>query len=488
MIRKLFPLGFLLFLMSCSLEPRYRGPIVEVPGEWKSTQIRDATEESSEEQDSDSVSTSLVDDSRVENWWEIFHDDILNWLELQLLENNKDLSVAIQKVFESRAVAGVRGADLYPQLSLTPYYENIGALVKIFGLPTPPPGFPPPPTIIRTHQLFYILPLKLSYELDLWGKVKNTEKAALLDVEAQEMALRTTLLILTSDLAVNYFRLRAFDAQLKLLADTTKIRKDALDIIRDRYDQGFVNYSDVTRAESLFYNAESQYFDSLRSRALKENMIAVLIGVPPSVFTLEYNPLNSLPPSVPSGIPSEVLLKRPDLMEAEKTAASEHAMIGVAYASFYPSISLTGYLGYSSPDLRDFLTWKSRLWAFGGNMTAPIFDGYRNISNLDLAYARFHEASGTYQQRVLTAFKEVEDALVNIKLQAEEMDKLEKSAQSSKVTTEISMDRYLNGFVNYLDVADSWRMELEAQSGVIDLLGQQYVSTIELIKALGGSW
>lgn len=461
----------LLLFNSCTLGPPYSVPYTPMPQQWKATEA--ASKENS------------IPFSSLENWWEVFKDPTLNDLEEQAVRNNRNIYVSIARVFQARAMAGVRGADLYPQINLEGDYQNIGALVKIFGLP---PTVPPTPSIIRTHYVQNALPLNLKYEMDLWGKLKNLEKSALLEVEAKEMALTTALLILSADLASEYFQLRVLDAQIALIDETIKVRKAALNIHQERYNSGFIAYIDVVQDETLLYDAESQYFRLTRERTLKENKIAVLIGMAASDFQMENCPLQNEPPGIPVGIPSTILMKRPDVREAERHAASEQALIGSAYASFFPSITLTGALGFSSPDLHDFLTWKSRLWSMGANVIEPIVDGRRNAFNLDLAYARFGEASSLYQQNVLVAFQEVEDALTSIELEAKEMEQIENMVQSTEKTRELAEDRYINGLINYLEVVDSERSTLDAKGRRIDLLGQRYLSVIRLIKALGGSW
>lgn len=464
-LRSIF-LAIVLF-SGCNLGPKYNLPCPLTPDHWK-------VESNAEEADDDHLD--------LKNWWEIFDDDLLNELEIVAVANNQTLYAAIQKVFEARALAGIRGADLFPQFTLDPGYSNIGTLIQVFGIP------PPLPTIIRVHELQYSLPLNLKYELDLWGKLRSQYRSAILNVQAQEMALQTALLILTSDLASHYFQLRTFDSQLDLLARTIRVRKDALEVNQERYEKGLINFSDVTRAETELYRAEVQYSDVSRQRALKENMIAVLLSKPASDFQLPHIPLQNPPPAIPAGIPSQILLNRPDIWAVERKAASEHALIGAAYASFFPSISLTGALGFSSPDLKDFLSWKSRLWSMGVNIAQSVFDGWRNLSALDLTWARFREASADYQQQVMIAFEEVENALVSLKFEKEEIDSLQKAVTSSKETTALSEDRYFRGLVNYLDVVDSERTQLELERDLVDQLGKHHVSTVKLIKALGGRW
>lgn len=453
---------FFIFFTSCTVGPAYKVPSTPIPNDWKGGNYSAQT-------------------PTVEYWWEIFDDPMLNRLEAQSVENNHDLQAALERVFQARAFVGLEKSDLYPHINLAPEYTSTGILFQVFGVPVTNP-------ILRVHEMVYSLPFRLTYELDLFGKLKSQYRSALLSFEAQVSAYETAMLILTADLANFYFQLRAIDSQLELLDKTRRVRKEALEINQERYRVGFINYSDVTRAETLYYDADAEYSEASRQRAITENTIAVLTGVPPSVFCIPPKPLKDPPPSVPAGIPSEVLLKRPDIKELEKQAASQHALINAAYASFFPSLNFTGALGFSSPDLRDFLQWQSRYWLIDVAGNIPIFDGYRNISNLEFTWARFGEASAYYKQGVLNAFKEVEDALTNIQYEAEIMTKLQKAAIAAKATVEISTERYLRGQTNYLDVSDSEGSSLKLQRQVIELLGRRYVSTVQLIKALGGSW
>lgn len=456
------------FLSGCSLEPRYCLPCPEVPEGWKRSQK--------------STTSRTTSYPVCESWWEAFEDPVLTSLEEKALENNKELEASLQKIFEARAIAGVQGSSLYPQVNLKPLYSSTGALVRIFGLPS---SFP---SLLRIHELIYALPLNLSYEVDFWGKLRNQYRSAMRDAQAKEFACQTLTLMLTAELASNYFQIRALDTQLELLAQTIAIRRDFLDIVKERYRGGWVTVIDQTRAESLLYEEEASYSQVLRQRALLENAIAVLIGEPAPSFCLGSNPLENVPPVIPPGLPSQILLQRPDIQEAERLAAAENAAIGSARAAFFPSLKLTGLYGSESPDLKNFLKWQSRLWSLNAYGDEAIFNGYQNISNLDYSWARFQEASALYQQRVLVAFKEVEDALANLQFYADEMEKLEKAGDSAKVASEVAATLYAHGQSNYLDVADSEREYVEVRRRIVESLGKRYMATVYLIKAIGGYW
>lgn len=454
----------------CRLGPRYERPFSNTPEEWK-------------------ASDSRCPGPKFVFWWEIFGDDTLHNLELQAIENNQNIYVAIQRVKEARAIAGISRSDLFPHLNLNPSYLDTGTLFKIF-LPSTalPAGFANIPTVFRIHQMEYVLPLNLNYDVDLWGKLHSQYESALLSVQAQIEALNTALLSISADLASAYFQMRMYDTLIDLYKKTIEVRKKGLNLTQSRFDKGIVNYTDVANASLSLTDVESDYYNALRERRLQENLIATLIGLPASEFCLEPNPLLEPPPTVPAGIPSNILLQRPDIAEAERKMASEHALLGSAYASFFPSLSLTGTLGFSSPTFKDFLTWKSRLWSIGANASQTVFDAGRNYNNLEATWARFREASGEYQQLVLTAFQEVEDALNNIELEAKQAASLRKSVTAATKSAELTLNRYKQGVAGYLDVVVVDSSQLDAQRHLIDLLGQQYLATIQLIKALGGTW
>lgn len=453
--------------------PSYEPPLTHTPDDWKHEQ-----------------QTEIAPLPEVCYWWELFDDELLNGLEALALQNNNDLYAALDRVAQARAIAGIARADLYPQLNLNPGYSNEAVLSKLFGasaIPLPP-NTPAPPTLIREHQITNILPLNLSYELDLWGQIRSTYQSARYHAQAQQAAFYTTMLVLTADVADSYFRLRTLDAQLDMYAETIETRKQALGITKSRYEGKLVNYSDVSRAMLELTNAEADYYQTSWQRDVEEDRIAVLIGMPASELQIEHSPLRGNPPAIPAGIPSDLLIQRPDIAEAERTRASDQALIRVAYASFYPSISLTGVLGFSSPDLRHFLSWKSRLWGVGVNAAQMIFDGGRKESNLDLAWARFQEADREYQQIVLEAFQEVEDALSAIEWYYLAAQKLAESVSAATTTLDIASDRYFQGVTFYLDVVDSERDKLIAQRAYIAMQGLRFSATIHLIKALGGRW
>lgn len=462
----------LLLCNGCNVGPEYVPPAVEVPDQWKAV-----------------TTTTPQEVYTLDYWWEIFNDETLNQLEQDAIANNPNLYVAVERVIEARAMAGARKAELFPQVTLNPSYNDSASLYQFFL----PPGIVLPasttaPSVFRIHQFQYVLPVNMSYEVDLWGKIRDQYESAVMSAQAQEEAYFTTLLSLTTDLASSYYQLRSLDLQVELFQATKRELQAGYDLTKSRYDKGLVNLLDVTQAQLQLSNVDAELIDTVRQRNLQVDQIAVLLGVPPATISIANRPLQGNPPEIPAGVPLTVLMQRPDIAEAERNMAAENALVGAAYASFLPSLTLTTTLGFSSPTLHDFMSWISRLWSFGGSADQTIFDGGLKKANLQIAWARFHEASGTYQQQVLVAFKEVEDALNNLDLEAQQAASLTQSVQAATTAVSLSINRYKSGLVPYLQVVDSQRSALEAQRTLATLQGLRYLSTVQLIKALGGNW
>lgn len=475
----IFLLIFLSLLPGCSVGPRYIPPCINVPNNWKNIQ--------EECESCDSYYSNVY----VENWWQIFNDEKLNELETLAQENNRNLFVAWQRIEEARGLMGIAASDFYPHIYLNPQYTNTGELIKNYrnsNIPSNSILSMISTAPFRAHEFLYFLPLNASYEVDLWGKIQDQYDAARYHWEGQNEDFEFVLLGLTTDLAAAYFQLRAADAQIDLLLATLKTRQKAFEINSARYDEKITFYASVTQAGEEVDVVLTQYYEVVRQRGVLENLIAVLLGFPASEFCLEHMPLKDLPPCIPEGIPSEVLLRRPDIAEAEFSVRSQHALVKHAYSQFFPSLTLTATVGFESPTFKEFLKWISRYWMIGANANQYVFDGFKLSSNLDLQIARFMEASGTYQQTVLTAFQEVEDALVNLDYYAKQYKSTEATTRWAQKTYELYLDRYKAGLTYYIDVVNTERDLLNYQVNLIELLGFRYIATIQMIKSLGGGY
>lgn len=464
-------------MASCSVGPSYVPPCIDLPSEWKN----------SNEGCAECEADSIANQADLDYWWQVFEDAQLDELEELATENNRNLYVAFERINEARALMGIAASQFYPQINLSPQYTNTLELIKNYhapGLSSLLSG----ESVFRAHELFYFMPVNLSYEVDLWGQIKDQYDAAKYNWAAQKKDYQAVMLTLTTNLGIAYYQLRALDAQIDLLLGVLKTRQKAHEINLARYEEEIVFYADVTLAAEEVESALLQYYEALRQREVLENQIAVLIGVPASEFCLEPMPLQDLPPCIPDGIPSDVLLRRPDLAEADYNTRSEHALVKNAYAQFFPSLTLTSTGGFESPIFKDFLKWISRYLFLGAQVDQLIFDGYKTPYNLELQIARFKEATGEYQQQVLVAFQEVENALKDLDSYAKQYDLALTTTQLAQKTYQLYLDRYALGVIYYIDVANTEMDLLNYQIAVNTLQGFRYVSTIQLIKALGGGW
>lgn len=528
MIKNSLSLFVLAILTSCQLQSPYQGPLTPTPDQWKGSYTNPDTgvpvisptwseEEGQKENLPPKEPTFEEICQDLDNWWEIFEDPILNELEEQALNSSYTLWAALERVIEARATARLNFAPLMPNVTLAPSFSRVGSLVQnpLTGIGSGSSGnglesssycAPPPspfdiaaakavanasqnaPRSFRFIQSQYLIPMNFSYEIDLWYQLHNAYDAAFYRAQAVSQAYLSVFLSLTSDVAAAYFQVRALDTQKEVLRRNILVRQHAVDINRSRFNAGLIVYVDVSRAEVELARAKSDEDDVNRLRGLQENILATLVGVPASVFCLEYNPIFVPPPVIPTGIPSELLCRRPDIAEAERNLAASYKDIGVAYANFFPSLSLNAALGVESPFPHKLFSWQSRYWAVGMNILQSVFDGGRNQANLDYYRARFQESMANYQEHVLQAFKDVEDSLVNLRWYAVQAQDLSDAVKAAQTTLQLSQMRYARGLVNYLDVVDAERELLQTEQNSVIVLGDRYVSTVMLIKALGGGW
>lgn len=500
-----FPVLFLTY--SCQLAGPYTPPAPLTPEQWKNE---------TKEQEQEQVKQADVCEA-LGNWWKIFQDPVLNQLEEQAVQSSYTLQAALDRLIQADATARAAMAALYPNINFEPSYFSQGSLFNPqsfgagslgagtagagqVGLGSSSQSSNPlnpinqiaqqarSPSLVRVHQLTYGLPLVLNYDLDLWDKLKNTYLSDVYLAEAKFEDYLNALLTLTTNVAYNYFILRGLDAEQAVLQRNIKSRQAALEINSARYEAGLIIYADVTRADLEVANALTDSAEVERRRLLQENILATLTGIPAPIFNVAYNPLVEIPPVIPPGFPSDLLLRRPDIATAERNMASAHAQIGVAYASFFPDVQITAAAGLQSPTLASLLTWKARFWQVAVNIMQTVFDAGRNDANLRYAKAAYRETVANYQQQVLQAFQEVEDALGNIRQYAVEAKDLIRAVKAANQTLELLQERYDQGLINYLDVVDAERSSLDTERNAVITLSQRYQWTVQLVRALGGAW
>lgn len=453
-------------LGGCVVGPNFQPPASASPAKWR-------------DQDQATASPQPL----ATNWWTMFGDETLDDLQRRALAANQDLKKAVARVDENRASLRAAKSARYPALNLNQSYE------RNRSSETGSQGGSAAGGLIPLEQDRLRTTIDGGYEFDLWGKVRRTVESAAAQSAAVEAARDTVQLNLTADVAENYFSLRSLDAEIVVLERTVVLREKALAVNQSRFDTGVALPADVSRAETELANVQSDLSEARRRRVLFLNGLAPLCGEPASTFHLESKPLASAPPpEVPAGLPSELLLRRPDVAEAEQLAASKCAEIGVAKAAFLPSVKLTGYAGLESLELKDLFTWESRIWAIGPNVSLPIFSGGKNRANLKVAEARYEQAVATYRQSLLGAFRDVENALANTHAYAEQAATLRRAEDSARRTAGYFDQRLQGGMIAYLDVVEAQRTLLQAERASVQNLGARYTASVELIKSLGGGW
>ena len=462
-------LGALVLLTGCSVGPDYKQPAavgVPVDWRWKPAEPNDALAKG--------------------NWWELFHDPELNRLEDQAGAQNQNLQEAVARVDEARSRARLTGAAFFPSLKFDPSYSRT-------QLPADDPqfSFVPIPGITshqpRPYDSFSV-PVDLSYEIDLWGRVRRSFQSAQAQAQASVADYENVLLTLHSDVAVEYLTLCEYDLETQILQETVKQRTESLRITKVRVEAGRATNLDVAQAQTDLTNAEAQLDGVQQSRAETLDALAELCGTNATDLNVPFRPLDIAPPVIPAGLPCSVLERRPDVAEAERTMAARNEQIGVAYAAFFPAVSLTGQGGVLSAHAMDLFHWQNTIWSYGPSISLPIFQGGQNVSNLQVARAQYNQSVAAYRQSVLGAVKDVEDALADLKFLGREKEALRQSVGSAKQATKLQFDRFRVGETNYTDVIVSTDTELNAERSEAQVEGQQLYATVRLIKALGGGW
>jgi multidrug efflux system outer membrane protein len=447
--------------------PDYRRPTNAVPAAYKASELGVWKE------------GQPLDNLAKGNWWEIFGDPVLSELETRALSANQNLRAAVARVDQSRSVARVARSELLPKLNFDPSWQR-----QRYS-PNQQPSFGP------LTASTYSAPLDLSYEIDLWGRVRRSFESARADAQASLASFYNVLLTLQSDVAQNYFALRALDAEIATVRGTVDLRKEQVRLVRSRFEGGIGSDLDVARAETELATTEADAASLAQRRNELENALAILAGSNPADFrvaALGTNAWNPQPPVVPAGLPGELLERRPDVAEAERQLASANARIGVAKAAFFPVLTLTGAGGYLSGDVDSLFKWDSRVWSIGPSLSLPIFAGGRNRANYQRAKSGFEEAVAIYRQRVLVAFGEVENSLAGARYLSDQAGARQRAVSNARRAAELAGDRYRSGIVSYLEVVDANREALQAERTSAQIAGQRLINSVQLIKALGGGW
>ncbi len=412
-----------------------------------------------------------------DRWWELYQDPVLNDLVDKALQNNTDIKLAAARVEEADAFMREVGAALFPQIDL----DASGSRSRV----SEAGAFP---TVGSNPRNTFQIGLGTSFEIDFWGKLRRAKESARAEALSTQYAKDTVALSLSGLVVNNYLLLRSLETQIAISKDSLKSREESLALTKRRLEGGVASALDVHQAEVARSNLVAQIAELTRLRGLTEHQLAVLSGT--LDLQLAQGDIKSLPipPVPPAGLPSSLLEARPDVRQAEQLMVAANARIGVAKAALFPTISLTANLGGESTELGDVLKSAARIWTGGLSLNLPIFDSGRLNARVDEATAQQKQALASYEGSVQTAFREVNDALVNVRQNSEREAALDNSQQAAKKALDISENRYKAGYSAYLDVLDSQRVYNDAALAFIQSRQARLAATVDLFKALGGGW
>ena len=454
-------------LVGCVAGPDYVRPAVETPPAWKvEAPWREGT----------------PDDAAPKGpWWQRFGDARLDALQAQALAQSPTLALASARLAQARAVVSATSAGLLPSVNL-----NARALRQRISANRPLSNYASPN--FSTVQNDGIVALSVNYEFDLAGRVQRTVEGAQASADQAAADFENTRLLLGTDLATAYFNLRAIDIELDVLARSIALQRRSLDFVRTRHDLGAASGLDVAQQQALLDTTLTQIDVLRRQRGPFEHAVATLTGTPAPSFSLVADIRELTPPTVPLGVPSDVLERRPDVASAERAMAAANAQVGVAKAAYYPSISITPNFGYESRTLASLFSAPSALWAIGAQLTQPIFSAGRLDANVEIARANYDATVASYRRVVLTAMQEVEDGITGLSA-LESADRQARTAvETARVVLELATARYEGGATTYLDVITAQQALLAAERLGAQLSGQRLLTSVFLIKALGGDW
>jgi NodT family efflux transporter outer membrane factor (OMF) lipoprotein len=413
-------------------------------------------------------------------WWEIFGDSQLSALEEELTVSNQDLKVSEARFREARAMIRFNRSAEFPTISTSPSVVNE-------RYSTNQPYFPPQYANNGTGA--FTLPFDLSYEVDLWGRVRRTVSASREEAQAGAADLQTANLSLHAELASDYFELRSADAQKQLLDDTVKAYADALTLTQNRFNNGAAPKSDVAQAQTQLDGARVEDTDVTVMRAQYEHAIATLIGKPPAEFSISFAPQTALRlPVVPVGLPASLLERRPDIAAGERRVAEANDQIGIARAAYYPTLTLSAAAGFTGTTIANVFTWPSRMWAVGPQMSQTLFDGGRRRAVSESATANYDGTVASYRQTTLSAFQEVEDNLAALRILEHEAQQQEEATASAAEALQLFTNRYQGGVDNYLQVITAQTVLLTNERNDIDITRRRMDASVLLVKAVGGGW
>lgn len=458
---------FALTLAGCKVGPNYKTPTMPAPpafsgdghnGDWTAAKPADAADRGS--------------------WWLVYNDAELTDLEQKCAAANQDIAAALHAYEQAHDLVRESKASLYPTVAV----GMQGTRNRVSSTK--------PLTVLGSAATYwdFLIPLSISWEPDLWGGIRRQIESSSANAQASAADLANTRLSLQGMLAVTFFQLRGVDLQLQLLRNTLDAYTQALKLTEDRLRGGLSTESDVEQAKAQLEETRAQMIDLGVEREQLEHAVAVLIGAPATGFHLAERPLAGDPPSIPTGLPSELLERRPDIAFAERRVAAANAQIGVAKAAYYPTVTLAAGGAVESDQITHLFNAGSAEWNAGGGVSELIYDGGRRRAQVDFAIAQREQATALYREQVLTAFRDVEDQLSALRVLANEATVQDRAVQAARRSTELSTLRYKRGLAQYLEVLTNQTIELSDEREAAALVTRRIVASAQLQMALGGGW
>jgi multidrug efflux system outer membrane protein len=476
---------------SCTVGPDYQRPEFDLGGGYKSATTQEAN-----------APPRLGRD-----WWRVFGDPALTDLIEQALAANTDVRAAVARVAQARQSTLITASQFYPVIEFNPAFERTRSPPNgVFIGPTGGAQVPTGPTTGPSNggggggtssasagqagrtSSSYRTAFDLSYEVDVWGRVRRSVEASEAQQRASEADFEVVLQTIEADVAQNYFTLRSLDAQDEILRRTVESYQRQVELTQVQFKAGIMAPIDLYQALAQLESTRTQRIDNRRQRSDVEHAIAVLLGRTPAQLSLAVRPLDLAVPDLPAGLPAELLRRRPDVARAERQLAAASANIGVAEADFYPTVRLTAAAGFQSFDLKSALNWEQRVWSIGPSVSFPLFEGGRLEASLAQAKSRFDESLAGYRGSVLVAVRDAEDSLTDLHHRAAEAAAQARAVAASREYLRLSEIQYERGLTNYLLVIDAERTLLNNELTAAQILNQRLVSTVLLIKSLGGGW
>ena len=465
---------FCAMLAGCNVGPKYLPPAMTAPAAFK--------ESPAQFNEADGWTVAQPQDAALRGkWWEIYNEPELNALEEQLNIDNQNIRQAFENFMEARALVREARSQYFPTVSVGGSYTRSQTSSNVGS--TASSG-----TTGGQQSQVFSLPADVSWEPDLWGKVRNTVRASQYAAQLSAADLENERLTERASLAEFFFEIRGQDALEKLLSDTVEADRKALEIAKARYDTGVDDQISVVEAQTALYSAQSAGINLGIARAQYEHAIATLIGKPASTFSIPAEPKTSVPPPIPVGLPSQLLERRPDVAAAERNMAAANAQIGVAYAAFYPALTLSATGGMESSAIKNLFDWPSRFWSVGPSISETIYDGGLRRATANQYIATYNANVAAYRQSVLAAFQQVEDSLAAVRILSQQILRQKEAVDSSQTFLRLELGRYDTGVDPYIDVVTAQTTLLSNQQSLTNLQVQEMTASVQLIESLGGGW